>query len=63
MTFCFWRYSAVVCHKLNHINSQLYSVLLEIVVGYKKLTKFQGTQVILSVLLEELDMWYPSLNS
>ena len=45
------------------IHRHLYSVLLEIVVGYKKLRSFQGPHVNSSVLLEELDIPYPSLYS
>ena len=40
-----------------------YLLSLEIVVGYRKLRSFQGTQVNLSVLLEELDTTYPLPNS
>ena len=40
-----------------------YLVSLEIIVGYRKLRSFQGTQVNLSVLLEELDTTYPLPNS
>ena len=40
-----------------------YLVSLEIVVGYRKLRSFQGTKVNLSVLLEKLDITYPSRNT
>ena len=40
-----------VINLITLIHSYLYSVLHETVVGYKKLTSFQGTQVNLSVLL------------
>ena len=45
------------------IHRYVYSVLLEIVVCYKKLRSFQGTQVNLSVLLEKLDISNPLLKS
>ena len=50
----FWRYSAVACHKLVTLIHG-YSYL---VVGYKKLRSFQGTQANLSVLLEKPDITY-----
>ena len=40
------------------IHGYSYLVLLEIVVGYRKLEKFQGTHVNLSVLIEKPDITY-----
>ena len=44
-------------HGYSYLNS------LEIAVGYRKLRRFQETQVNLSVLLEKLDIAYPFRNS
>ena len=52
---------ATLIHSDSHFSS--YLVLLEIAVGYRKLRSFQGTQVNVSVLLEKLDITYPSRNS
>ena len=45
------------------IHEKSYLISLEKVVGYKKLSSFQETQVNLSVLLENPDITYPSRNS
>ena len=57
--FYFLRYSAVACHKLSHlIHGYSYLVPLEILEGYKKLRRFPGTKVNLSVLLGKPDITY-----
>ena len=62
--FYFRRYSTVACYKLSQFNSRVFILdLNEIVIGYKKLRSFQGTQVNLSVLLEKTDISYQSRNS
>ena len=45
------------------IHGYSYLILLEVVVGYRKLRNFQGTQVNLRMLLVKLDITYPSRNS
>ena len=44
------------------IHEYSYLILLEIIVGYRKLIRFLGTQVNLSVLLEKPHITYPSYN-
>ena len=56
----YWWWSAINLVTLIHSYSHL--VLLEIVVGYRKLRSFQGIQVNLIVLVEKLDIMYPSRN-
>ena len=52
-----------VINLFNLIHEYLFLISLEIVVGYRKLRRFQGTQTNLSVLLEKTDITYPSRNS
>ena len=49
--------------KVNLIHGYSYLISLEIVADYRKLWRFQETQVNLSVLLEKTDIMYPSRNS
>ena len=45
------------------IHRYSYLISFEIVVGYSKLGSFQGTQIKISVLQEQPDVTYPSMNS
>ena len=47
---------------VNLIRGYSYLISLEIVVGYRKLRRFQGAQVNFSVSLEKADLMFPSRN-
>ena len=62
--FYFWRYLAMACHKLSHLNLRVFTI--DFTWNFCKLQEtknFQGTQVNLSVLLEKPNIMSQSRNS